>query len=224
MKPKSMRLRFLIALHAFWKHTDKDHRLNLKTLNDRFLPPELSFLSPRSLSETLDAIREFGLDVRRAGRGPHDGIWIENRPLSDRDVYALNFAVSTNPYLSKENAEDILHSLRPFVTVYQEPLLEVHTENDPADNLSTSAIDIFGAIHKAIRTKGNIRYRVSCNDPTDNSWIPKKSLGRSMLFTPSRICENDSGVSVVGYNHKLKQEHTIDLREIARAVYESPKK
>jgi len=224
MRPKSMRLRFLKALHAFWKHTDKDHRLNLKTLNEQFLPSELSFLSPRALAQTLGAMREFGIDIRRAGRGPHDGIWIETRPLSDRDIYALNFAVSTNPHLSKENAEEILHALKPFVTVYQEPLLEVCTENDPNNCIPTDFIDKFSIIHKAICTKSNIRFRVFCIDPADRSWVPNKTQGRSMLFTPNRIYEEGETLCVVGYNHTLRKENIIDLREIAWAVHETPKK
>lgn len=224
MKPKSMRLRFLKTLHAFWKHTDKDHRLNLKSLNNQFLPPELSFLSPRALSETLEAMREFGIDIRRAGRGAHDGIWIENRPLSDRDIYALNFAVSTNPYITEEMAASILQTLKPFVTVYQEPLLEVYVNKNSVGNLSADTIDIFGTIHKAARTKSSVRFRMLGVDPTDYSWVPKKTVGMPALFTPSRICVEDGLLCVIGYNHKLKKEDIVDLREIAQMTYEAPKK
>ena len=123
-KPKSLKLRTLVTLHALWKHSDANHRMNTVKLNEHLRPYNVGCTTSRVLNDTVRILREWGMDVRSKGVWENQGIWIENRPLPDHELSRLIFAVTTNPHLSKDQASDILQSLKPFVTVYQEHLLQ----------------------------------------------------------------------------------------------------
>jgi len=172
MKPKSVRMRFLKTLHALIKYTDKNHRTNLKDLNGRFLPDELCYKTNRSLAETIDVLRDFGFDIKRSGRGRYDGIWNDRSLISTQDLYRLNFAITTNPYLSKEESHALLDALWPFVTVYQEPILTDFIDARFLNEGRGELLDTFATITEAIHTGQCISCQTTSLDVSDDAWIP----------------------------------------------------
>ncbi len=122
MKVRSVKLRTFAILHIFYKYTDEKHRLNSRKLNEYLAPYGLE-CDKGVIRDTVKRLREFGVDVGYKGFWGTAGYWIKDRPLEDKALKKLVAAVTTNPNVSQEDKTEILASLRPLVTVYQEYML-----------------------------------------------------------------------------------------------------
>ena len=213
MKQKSMKLRFLVTLHALLKYSDEDHRLNGVKLNEYLRPYGLD-CSSRVLNDTVAVLRDFGLDVRNKGVWDNQGVWIEDRPLPDETLKQLIFAVSTNPYIPQEQAQAILGSLSPFVTVYQEPMLKCGVETADDDWAGAHIIDAYNVIQKAIHenrrvlyTVTNVRYNKETGEVyEEDEW--------ETLFTPKCVYQTKESIYMVGYNHPDRKVEAVDIRSV----------
>ena len=214
MKPKSVRMRFLKTIYALIKYTDKNHRTNLKDLNERFLPDELCYKTNRSLAETIDVLREFGLDIKRSGRGRHDGIWNDCSLISNQDLYRLNFAITTNPYLSKEESQELLNALQPFTTVYQEPILTNFVDTRFINEERRELTDTFGTIAEAIHTGQCIRCQTTSLDASDDAWLPGQTTSPPFLFVPKCFSTGEDQICVTGYAVRKQKIVSICLQNL----------
>ena len=213
MKAKSMKLRFLLTLHTLFKYTDKEHRLHTSKLNEVLRPYGLD-CTGRVLSDTVSVLREFGFDVRNRGVWDNQGVWIENRPLSDEALRGLIFAVSTNPFLSREQSNDILGTLRPLVTVYQEPLLTSIVNTMDRDPPSNTLFNDYVTVSEAIRQERRVLYTVS-RIRYDKETGEVYSVNEwDTLFTPKYLCQTDERLYMVGYNNTDRRVEAVDLRYV----------
>ena len=176
-KPKSTKLRIFIALQVLFKCTDEKHGLNSIKLN-KFLEPYNLDCSFKFFKSMIRDLRAFGVDVQRK-----NGVWIKNPPITEDNLQKVIFAVSTNPLLSKEEATDILQTLKPVVTIYQEEDLEGYVEKKHQTEPNNRLFEICSTIQKAIRTSAKIRYTTDEINPN----IPSKYR----LLTPVNICQKD---------------------------------
>ncbi len=136
MKVKSAKLRTFAILYAFYKYSDEKHRLNSSSLNKLLAPYGLE-CDKSVIRNTVKRLREFGVNVGYKGFWGTAGFWLADRPLSDDKLNELIYAVRSNPNLSTEQANSILNSLKPLVTVYQENLLALpvlSTDTDMVKN------------------------------------------------------------------------------------------
>lgn len=214
MKAKSMKLRFLVVLRALYKYTDKDHRMNAPRLNEYLRPFGLELGGGRSLGDTVRVLREFGVDVRSKGEWDHQGIWIEDRPLPDDALNALIFAVSTNPHISNDQATEILGSLRPLVTVYQEPMLSSNVVTSRESDGYPEFYHAYVTVSEAIRLKRRLRFTVKhvrYNKETGEVYEEKEW---ATLFTPKCLYQTETRTYVVGYDHPDRKVKAFDLGEI----------
>lgn len=212
-KPKSMKLRTLVTLHALFKYSDADHRMNSVKLNEYLRPYGLDCTS-RVLNDTVRIMREYGIDVRNKGEWDNQGIWIQDRPLPDHELKRLIFAVTTNPHLSKSQATEILQSLKPFVTVYQEPLLQglVETQQtlEPDDMLYWT----YSVIHEAIAAKRRVRYTVDYVKYDKETQSVEKKSEWATLFTPKCIYQTKNNLYMVGFNNTDRRIAAVNLKDI----------
>ena len=199
-KAKSTKLRIFIALQVLFKCTDEKHGINSFKLNE-FLEPHNLDCSYKFLKSMIRDLRAFGVDVQRK-----NGVWIKNPPLTEHKLLKIIFAVSTNPLLSKEEATDILQTLKPVVTIYQEEELEGFVEKKHHTEPNDRLFDICSTIQRAIRTGAKIRYTTDEIDPN----IPPKYR----LLTPANIYQKDICLYVTGLDHKKKADISVDLRTI----------
>ena len=217
MKAKSMKLRTLITLLALWKHTDEDHRLNTKKLNEYLRPYHLD-CTGRVLADTVRILREFGIDVRNRGEWEHQGVWLADRPLQDEALEKLIFAVSTNPYIPKEQASEILASLLPLVTAYQEEKL---TRAHEAVLISDKALadshlhKIYSVIREAISKGRRVIFHVDYIQYDKEANLPRTRRDAGTLFTPKCIYQTRDRLYLFGYNHPDRKLEAVDLRDIA---------
>lgn len=213
-KPKSMKLRTIVTLRALLKYSDANHRMNSIKLNEHLRSYGLD-CTGRVLRDTVHILREIGIDVRHKGEWDNQGIWIENRPLPDHELNRLIFAVSTNPHLSKDQATDILQSLKPFVTVYQEPQLQGLVETISSFAVKNDLYDIYAVINEAIATKRRVRYSTKYVKYIDEKRVLEEKEQWTTLFTPKCIYQAENALYMIGYNNTDRRCDAVNLKDIA---------
>ena len=213
MKAKSIKLITIVALHALYKHTDAEHRFNTPKLN-KLLEPYGLKCTWRVLKDTVKALREFGVDVRTPGVRNLNGVWIEDRPLSDPYLNRLIFAVTTNPHISKTQATDILSCLKPVVTDYQEDKLvgvvDTISEADADDTLFYT----YSVICEAIRLKQRVRYSTKYMHYNKETQTVSARTNCGDIFTPKSIEQVNGELYMVGYLNRTKKIRAVNLRDI----------
>lgn len=213
MKAKSVKLRMLITLEALFKHSDKNHRISSTKLNEYLRPYGLE-CTRRVLADTIAAMRDFGLDVRCMGTWDQRGAWLESRPISDATLRQLVFAVSTNPYLSEDQARESLDALKPFLTVYQEAMLNCKVENrnhfairENVFRAYTTACEALDLNRRIIYTVNQIGYdRKTGEVYSREQW--------KTLFTPKCLYQDGQEIYMVGYNHPDKHIEAVKLSDV----------
>ena len=213
-KPKSLKLRTLVTLRALWKYSDANHRMNTVKINEYLRPYGLA-CTKRVLGDTANVLREMGMDVRNKGEWERQGIWIDDRPLPDHELKRLIFAVSTNPHLSKEQTTEILQSLKPFVTVYQEPLLYSLVETEPTIEVDDTLCWAYTVIQEAISAKRRVMYSIDYAkyNKENQTVIPCRQW--ETLFTPKCIYQTKNNLFMVGYNSNDRKVDAVNLKDIA---------
>lgn len=213
-KPKSMKLRTLVTLNALLKYSDAQHRMNSIKLNEHLRPYGLDCTS-RVLSDTVRILREYGLDVRHKGEWDSQGVWIEDRPLPDHELKRLIFAVTTNPHLDKNQVSDILQSLKPFVTVYQEAQLQGFVETQADMELDDSLYWAYSVIHEAISAKRRVIYTVDYAKYNKAMQAVEPVREWGTLFTPKCIYQANGQLYMVGYNNTDRRADAVNLQDIS---------
>ena len=213
MKAKSMKLRTLITLHTIWKNTDENHRLNTTKLNHALRPYGLE-CEGRVLADTVRIMREYGIDVRSKGCWDNDGIWLADRPLKDDVLDKLIFAVQSNPYLPKGQEKEILASLMPLVTAYQEDKLSQSIIASDKLRANERTYEIYTVIQEAIREKRRVVYYVEYVQYNKENNMPEPRVDVGTLFTPKCIYQTKDKLYMFGYNHPDKKLEAVPLEKI----------
>lgn len=213
-KPKSLKLRTLVTLQALLKHSDKDHRMNTRKLNEHLRPYGLDCTS-RVLSDTVKVLQEMGLDVRYKGEWDSQGVWIENRPLPDHELKRLIYAVTTNPHLSKAQATEILQALKPFVTVYQEHLLQGLVDTEPVITADEGLYWAYAVIQEAIASGRRVRYTIDYIQYDKEAQAIAKRQEWATLFTPKCVYQTRGQLYMVGYNNTDRRVDAVNLKGIS---------
>ena len=200
-------------MHTLFKHSDRDHRINITKLNQQMRAHDLECTSG-ALVDTVEAMREFGLDVRSKGAWDRRGVWLESRPISEDMLRRLVFAISTNPYLPQTQIRECLDSLRPVMTVYQEEdllnVLEVHKES-AANEIYT---DHYFKIFEAIRRKQQVVYTTNGIRFDRKSGEIHLRERRKTRFTPKCLYRDENRIYMVGYNYVDKCIDAVDLADV----------
>lgn len=214
-KPKSMKLRTIATLHALFKYSDADHRMNTVKLNEHLRKHNVECTTSRVLNDTVKIMREFGIDVRTKGVWDNQGIWIEDRPLPDHELKRLIFAVTTNPHLSRAQATEILQSLKPIVTVYQEPLLQGLVETEPNIDADDSLYWAYSVIHEAVVSGRRVRYSIDYTKYNSETQTVEPCRQWDTLFTPKCIYQTNNTLYMVGYNNTDRRVDAVNLKDIS---------
>lgn len=210
MKAKSLKLRTLITLHALYKYSDENHRMNSKKLNEHLRPYDLCCTS-RVLGDTIRVLRDYGINVQTKGEWEKYGIWIKDRPLSGKQFDDLVFAITTNPYISNATADSILKSLAPLVTVYQEPLLKSHVIKERKLYMNPSIYSKYMLICDAINSKRRVRYQTPHLKYDFDTQCVSMEKQWPTLFTPKCLYQSGEKLYMVGYNNTDKRTDAVDL-------------
>jgi len=200
MTDNSVKLRMLITLYALYRHADKNHRMNSTRLNE-FLRPYGMESGYRVISDTINVLQEFGVKIAKNSNQYNANVWIEDRPLPDPVLKKLIFAVRTNPHLTREQADEILESIKPVLTVYQEPVLESEFK-DLSHPSEINKYHICSVIQDAIRSEKAILYYGEGKKP--------------ISFIPKRLFQQGEHIYVHGHTRAKSDEVCIGIDEMTQ--------
>lgn len=214
-KANNMKLRTLIALSVLWKYSDENHKLSSPDLSAHLESHGFNY-TKKALTHTVHTLREFGADICSTGRERgRSRVWWANRPLDDDTLDKLVFAVRTNPYITNAQAEDIMSSITPFITVYQEYKLKCSarlSNNLPANE---NMYRLYSNIQEAIEHNKKVVFTQRYIKYDKKTGMPVEKISSDRIFSPRCICASNDSLYLFGYNHMLKQADAIPLEDIS---------
>ncbi len=161
---KSSKLRTIHTLRILYKYSDEKHRFSTRKLNEHLKPLGLE-CTARVLSDTVDNLRKCGVNVGSKGRWEKQGVWIEDKLISDENFKLLMFAITSNPHLTKEEKGVAVDSVKPFLTIYQEnEITDIIKDNTP-QNSSTTPFQVYCSVIEAIKHNKRVCCTLSTNTP-----------------------------------------------------------
>jgi len=218
MNTNSLKLRFLTTLAILWKYSDKNHPMNAVKLNKHLKGYGLD-CTDKVMKDTAQILRAYGIDLRKNGKTNH-GIWIEDRPLSDPELNKLVFAISTNPYLTKEQSTEILQLLKPFVTVYQEDSLNSLIDKEVSIPTNDKLYEVYSVICEAIHKERRIKF-TSNHGETAN--VVSVAEQKTNLFVPKYIYQFENEIYMIGFSNNDQEITAVNLKDII-SVQLTPKR
>ena len=214
MKAKSVKLRTLIILHTLWKLGDEKHRIGSATFNEYLKPYGLE-CKTKALSDAMNEMREYGLDIRIQGGREQKGFCWANRPLQDDALDKIIFAVQTNPYLTHKQASDIMASLVPLVTTRQEEKLKrsfVYSDDISPDE---KVCRFYSVIKYAIENDRRIAYYGEYVRYDNEIHMPVVKKAYRTIFTPKCMYMCDGKPYLFGYNHTDRKIEAIAFEQLS---------
>ena len=214
-KANNMKLRTLIALSVLWKYSDENHKLSSPELSAHLEPHGFNY-TKKALAHTVHTLREFGADICSTGRETgRSRVWWANRPFDDDTLDKLVFAVRTNPYITNAQAEDIMSSITPFITVYQEDKLKCSAKLSNKPHANENMYKLYSNIQEAIEHNKKVVFTQRYIKYDKRTKIPVEKIRSNIYFTPRCICVSNDILYLFGYNHTFKRIDTVPMEEIS---------
>ncbi|MBP3685050.1 MAG: hypothetical protein J6J12_08855 [Oscillospiraceae bacterium] len=213
-KPKSVKLRSLLMLRTLFKYSDANHPIDWEEMNQHLRPYALD-CNRRSMNDTIENLEGFGIKISRNTSKFTCRVWFEDRPLSDSDISYLTFALTTNPYVSPKLAATLLKKMKPFVTVYQEPMLSDNVVLTRKDDEDDSQWRIYTAIQEACSKNLKIQYTKNLlkYDKDKKSVAMEQSV--PIWFSPRCFYSVGHELYMVGFQRACLVPHAVNLKDIA---------
>ena len=213
-KDNSYKSRTLLAIYTLWKHTDEEHKISSSAISKYLEPYGLKY-TDKALRDTVRKLRDLGIDIRSTGQEKgRSRVWWANRPLCDETLDKLVFAVKTNPYISAEQEAEIMESLIPLVTEFQEEKLKSSIKHLNKAKYNEEMYKFYSEVQCAIELGKKVIYTkkdIKCDPKTKMS---EEFVSKPMSFTPNCVCENKSNLYMFGYNHTKHQIEAVPMEDI----------
>ena len=155
---KMQRAKLLYIKQFFEEMTDDDHPATIRDiiayLEKNGVPAER-----KGIYDDLDALAEFGMDVRDEDGKPGVYRW-SNRNIKKRELKLIIDSVASSAFLSEKESDNLIKRLSNLCSVYEQKELrrQVHLLGR-AKTMNTSAINVLDHIHNAIAKNTAIRFK-----------------------------------------------------------------
>lgn len=213
-KDNSYKSRTLLAIYTLWKHTDEEHKISSPKISKYLEPYGLKY-TDKALRDTVRKLRDLGVDIRSTGQETgRSRVWWANRPLCDETLDKLVFAVKSNPYISTDQEAEIMESLIPLVTEFQEEKFKGSIKRLDKTEYNENMFKFYSEAQRAIERGEKVIYTkkdIKCDPKTKMS---EEVVSKPMSFTPNCVCENKSNLYMFGYNHTKHQIEAVPMEDI----------
>lgn len=199
--------------HVLFKRTDKEHCINSVSLNEYLKPYDLE-CDRQVLRTTVKTLREYGFDIKSKGGGKGGGFWLDKHPLETSKLNKMIFAIATNPHLSKEQSNEILSCLKPFVTIYDEEKLMSIIDTNHDVKVEDTLYDVYCTVSKAINDGRRVRYFTRHMKYRKDTQTLASRISKGVLFTPKWLYQSKGKLYMIGYDNTNERAQTVDLNSI----------
>lgn len=213
-KDNSYKSRTLLAVYTLWKHTDEEHKISSPNISKYLEPYGLKY-TDKALRDTVRKLRDLGIDIRSTGQETgRSRVWWASRPLCDETLEKLVFAVKTNPYISVEQESEIMESLIPLVTEFQEEKLKGSIQHLNKTEHNENTYKFYSEAQRAIERGEKVIYTKKDIKYNSITKMSEAVAGKAMSFTPNCICETGGNLYMFGYNHTESHIEAVPMEDI----------
>lgn len=193
-----------------YRYTDYKHRLTTPKLNEYLKPYELE-CEYNCLTDTVKVLNDLGCEVSFGGSWKYQGYWWKKHLFEQEQIDKLVFTISSNPYIQKEDAAELLSLLKPLITVYQESTLKAPLKRSLGFKTNNRLYEKYATINKAIHSQRPIKYKSIQTTASDNENTVNAT---PLIFTPKSIYQTENEFYMFGYSHKYDEIMAINLDNI----------
>lgn len=213
-KDNSYKSRTLLAIYTLWKHTDEEHKISSPKISKYLEPYGLKY-TDKALRDTVRKLRDLGIDIRSTGQETgRSRVWWANRPLCDETLDKLVFAVKTNPYISADQEAEIMESLIPLVTEFQEEKLKGSIKHLDKAEHNENMYKFYTEAQCAIKRGEKVVYTKKEIQHDSKTKASEEVANNPISFTPNCVCENGGNLYMFGYNHTKQQIEAVPLEDV----------
>ena len=199
MAVNRQKLKLLYLMQMLNEETDSEQGLSMSQILERL--EELGISAERkSIYRDIEALREFGLDVRTYQRAPVEYA-VENRDFALSELLLLVDAVQSSRFLTQRKSDALVRSIRQLASVRQRALLDkrVHVEGR-IKMQNESVFYNVDRIQEALTLRRKLSFRYFKYDAAKRK-VMQHGGGR-YVETPVELVYADDYYYLVAFNEK----------------------
>lgn len=197
----NQKLKFLYLTNIFTEETDEDHTLTLYELSDR-LEAEGINANRKTLTEDIELLRQFGMDIICEKQGKANGYYLGSRNFEITELKLLADAVSSSRFITERKSRQLLKKISALAGRYRGR--EIDRRVFIANRIKSENEQIYinvDAIQRAIDSRCMIRFRYF-----DYTLDKKKQFREgSRVCSPYALTWNDGNYYLIAHYEKYPQ-------------------
>lgn len=207
------KMKLLYLMRMLEEETDSEHGLTMGDILERLEEEGIS-AERKSIYRDIQALRDFGLDVKTYNRHPVEYALVKSE-LGLSDIMMLVDAVQSSRFLTERKSSQLVKSLKGLASERERKLLDkrVHVQGR-IKSLNESVFHNVDAIHAAIQQKRKIQF-MYFKYGTDLKRHSKYS-GKQYIETPVNVVYADGMYYLVAFNdvHDKFVTYRIDRMQL----------
>lgn len=199
MAANRQKLKLLYLMQMLMEETDAERGLSMPEIIARLSEQGIS-AERKSLYRDIEALREFGLDIRTYQRAPVEYA-IGKRDFELNELVLMVDAVQSLRFLSERKVNSLVNSIKGLASSSQRKTLnrQLHVEGRIRSQ-SESVFSALDCINQAIAEKRKINFTYWDYDVNKNR-VPRKDE-RTYCETPVRLIYSEGNYYLAAYNDK----------------------
>lgn len=199
MNTGRQKLKLLYLMRMLVDETDADQGLTMQQILEKLAEQGIS-AERKSIYRDIEALREFGLDVRTYQRAPIEYA-VEERDFALPELLLLVDAVQSSRFLTQGKSDSLVEGIRRLASVRQRSLLDkrVHVEGRiKAQN--ESVFYNVDRIQEAIARRRKLSFRYCKHDASKRKVA--QHGGEPYVETPVQLVYSEGCYYLVAFNEK----------------------
>lgn len=199
MTVNRQKLKMLYLMQMLVEETDSEQGLTMGDILERLEEQGIS-AERKSIYRDIEALREFGLDVRTYQRAPVEYA-VENRDFAFPELVLLVDAVQSSRFLTQRKSDALVAGVKQLASTRQRALLDkrVHVEGR-IKMQNESVFYSVDRIQDALARKRKISFTYFKYDAAKNK-VPQHD-GKRYVETPVQLVYADGYYYLVAFNEK----------------------
>ena len=199
MGSNCQKLKLLYLMDMLMQETDSEQGLTMTQMIQKLAGRGIA-AERKSIYRDIEALREFGLDVRTYQRSPVEYA-VEDRDFALSELLLLVDAVQSSRFLTQRKSDSLVKSVKKLASVRQRKLLDrrVHVEGR-IKMQNESVFRNVDRIQEALARRSKISFAYFKYDAAKNKVMQRD--GARYVETPVQLVYSDGYYYLVAYNEK----------------------
>ncbi|BAK43767.1 YafY family protein [Eggerthella sp. YY7918] len=199
MSINRQKLKLLYLMKMLTEETDSEQGLTMTQILEKLEEQGIA-AERKSIYRDIEALREFGLDIRTYQRAPVEYA-VEDRDFAFPELVLLVDAVQSSRFLTQRKSDALVRSVKQLASVRQRKLLDkrLHVEGR-IKSQNESVFNNVDRIQEALAQRRKLSFLYFQYDAKKNKI--KQHEGERYVETPVQLVYSDGYYYLVAYNEK----------------------